>query len=650
MSPTEPGRTPLGVEGLFSDHMVLQRDEPLRICGTSAPGDTITVSFASQVKTATCGADGCWQLTLDPLPACVEPATLLVQSEIDGSSISFSDVLVGDVWLASGQSNMWWNLRDSLQAEAEIAASVHPRLRFLPIPNRADLSPSAALDAAWQPCGPATSGSFSAVAYHFGKFLQAELGIPVGLIHASWGGTRIEAWTRRAALAANPSGKDSIEEAELGPADPAQREEWLEYSRDPAAWEKRRVPADPGNAAHDKGWAAPDFDDSSWGTMDLPAKWQSCGHPYNGVFWFRRAVEIPPAWEGRDLLLRLGACDKHDTTYFNNVPVGGLGWETPDAWRTPREYRIPASLVKPGKNVIATRVYSYMTDGGLIGPSDVMGIAPADPGGDPPLRLHGNWRFTVEHNFGAVVLPPMPYGHNNPNTPCILFENMIRPLVSTAIRGVIWYQGESNAAKASDYRDLFPLMISDWRTAFGKPDLPFLFVQLANYNETQVEPVEISPWAELREAQLLALQVPNTAMAVAIDIGEANDVHPRNKYEVGRRLALAALERVYSRQGKSSGPLPAGHRVEGDAIRMHFFHAENGLKSSDGQPLRTFAIAGPDGRFVHAEATIDGASVLVRSKHVACPVAVRYAWAQNPPSNLINTEGLPASPFRTDVT
>ena len=628
--------------------MVLQRDEPLSLRGSSVSGDRITVRFASQVKTVVADEDGSWRVELDPMPACAEPAQLAVESEKEGARLTLSDVLVGDVWLASGQSNMWWLLRDSFQAEKETAAATLPILRFLSVPNRASLKPAAEIEASWQRCEPSTASAFSAVAYHFGKMLQQELGVPIGLVHASWGGTRIEAWTSRASLTTDPAGLVEIREAEEGPHDPAERADWAEYAADPVAWERHHVPADPGNISHAKGWADPGFDDSSWGTMEVPGKWQDSGHSYSGVFWFRRTVDLPGQWEGKDLILQLGACDKHDTTYFNNIPVGGLGWEVADAWCTPRSYRIPGHLVRAGRNVIATRIYSYMTDGGLIGPSDAMALAPADAAGQPPILLTGTWRFAVEHNFGPVISPVAPYGQNNPNTPCILFDNMIRPLSSFGIRGVIWYQGESNADRARAYRDLFPLMIRDWRATFQKPGLPFLFVQLANYTAPQQEAVESSPWAELREAQLLTLQVPGTAMAVAIDIGEANDIHPRNKREVGRRLALAALSEVYGREVEGSGPMLAGHRVEGQAIRLLFSHAGSGLKSSDGQPLRTFAVAGPDGRFVLAEATIEGKTLLVRGDGVTCPAAVRYGWATNPACNLVNSVGLPASPFRTD--
>ena len=637
------------ISGLFSDHMVIQRKEPVPVSGRSQPGDKITVRLAGQTRATVADDAGRWRVDLDPLPACAEPVQLVAESEMEKTRVTISDVLVGDVWLASGQSNMWWHLSNSFDAAKEIASASHPLVRLCTVPNRAKLGTAQEIDLSWHVCSPSSARSFSAVAYHFASMLKNELDVPVGIINSSWGGTRIEAWTSRAALMSDPASLLEIQEAEQGPLDSLERTDWLEYANDSVAWERRRVPADPGNVGFEKGWASPAFDDTDWAAMEVPCKWQDNGHNYSGVFWFRRVVEVPEGWAGKDLFLNLGACDKQDTTYFNNTEVGGIGWEVPDAWCTQRVYRIPGHLVRAGRNVIATRIYSYMTDGGLIGPSDGMTIAPEGAVDQPSVSLAGTWHYAVEHQFGVVTPPQRPFGPNNPNTPCILFESMIRPLTSNRIRGVIWYQGESNAEKAAAYRNLFPLMIQDWRSAFGKPGLPFLFVQLANYFSLQEEPVENSAWAELREAQALALQLPGTAMAVAIDVGDATDIHPRNKREVGRRLALAALGQVYGRPVESSGPLFKCHHIEEDSIRLFFSHSMHGLKSADGNPLRAFAIAGEDGRFVRAEARIEGGTVVVRSDLVPEPVSVRYAWANNPPANLANHAGLPASPFRTDA-
>ena len=615
--------------------MVLQRDVPVTIWGWAAPGDTITVEFAGQKKTAVAANDGNWLVKLDPLPACPEPRQLVV-FEADAPRVTLHDILVGEVWLASGQSNMEWPVGKSFNAAAEMAAANYPQIRLFTVPLRMLNGPQPEVDGTWQICTPHSIETFSAVAYFFGRELHRELGMSIGLINSSKGGTRIETWTSRDALLSDPLARREIERYEAGPADE-------EFARDPVAWERNHVMPDPGNVGFAQGWAATDFDDSRWGEMRTPSKWQDFGHKFSGVFWFRRTVCLPAAWAGRDLRLHLGACDKHDTTYFNSVPVGTTGWETCDAWCTPREYRVPGKLVRAGRNVIATRIYSYMTDGGLIGPAWRMRLVAENDS----IPLTGDWRFRIEHNFGLQPMPQQPFGPGNPNTPHILFNNMIRPLAPYAIRGVIWYQGESNATAAQHYRTLFPLMIRDWRRAFGQGDFPLLFAQIANHGAPQQQPVE-SGWAGLREAQLLALGEPNTGMAVTIDIGDAKDIHPGNKQDVGKRLALVARAQVYGQPIPFSGPLYRSHTVEGGAIRLHFDHADGGLLTSDGGPLKGFAIAGVDKQFGWADAKIVGDTVVVSNAEVSEPAAVRYAWASNPIGNLANSASLPASPFRTD--
>lgn len=631
---------------LFSDHLVLQRDKPAAIWGGAKPGDTVTVEFAGQRKTAVAGNDGRWLVNLDPLPASAEPCELRVSSP-GAAPVTIRDVLVGEVWLASGQSNMEWVVSKSANAAAEMAAANYPRLRMFNVTRRAPGTVEKDVDGAWQVCTPVTVEQFSAIAYFFGREIHRELHVPVGLINSSWGGTRIEAWTSRAALRTYPPTKFEIEEYENGPTDPETRRRWDLFAKDPVAYERSFVPADPGNTGFAKGWATPDFDDAGWGEMRTPSKWQEHGHNFSGVFWFRRAVEVPAAWAGQDLWLHLGACDKHDTTYFNGALVGTMGWGKPDTWCTPREYRVPGKLVHAGRNVITTRIYSYMTDGGLIGPGWRMQLKPATDNAGAPIPLTGNWRFKIEHKFGIVPAPQYPWGPGNANTPHILFDSMLQPLAPFGLRGALWYQGESNADKAAHYRALFPLMIRDWRRVFGQGNFPFLFVQLANFTDPQVKPSE-GGWAGLREAQLLTLREPHTGMAVTIDVGAAKDIHPQDKQTVGHRLALIALAQIHGKKVEFSGPIYQSHTVTGNSIRLEFNHVAGGLKTSDGGPLKGFAIAGKDKNFVWADAKITGHSVLVRSKSVPKPVAVRYSWASNPPGNLINAARLPASPFRTD--
>jgi sialate O-acetylesterase len=644
---------------LFSDHMVLQQGMVLPVWGWSEPGDEVTVRFrpgagsanAEQRATARAGGDGRWTVRLNPLKSCAVPARLEAVSGGSGRTAVAADALVGEVWLASGQSNMYWMVKDSNDAVAEMAAADWPAVRMFTVPNAVREKPLADAGGVWAVSSPAAVGDFSAVAYFFGRELHRREGFPVGLINSSWGGTRVEAWTSRAALVEDELCREDVRGYETLLRSEERHREFARHQADPEAWLRSHVAQDPGNEGLGRGWAGADCDDSAWPEMDLPRPWQRGGVPGNGVVWFRRTVEVPAELAGRDLVLRLGACDKHDFTYFNGVQVGATGWETQQPWTVQRIYRVPGRLVRAGRNAIAVRVYSYRNIGGMTGPAHEMRLEPPAGGSGAAVALAGPWRHRVEHNFGVILgtagePTPIP----NQNSPYVLFDNMIEPLVPYAMRGVIWYQGESNTQSPENarlYRTRFPRLIRDWRRVWGGQDFPFLFVQLANY--LPITPSgQPSGWPELREAQLMALAEPKTAMAVTIDIGDPGDVHPKNKQEVGRRLALPALSRAYGRTVVYSGPLYRSHTVEGSSVRVQFDHVGGGLVARGGEEIRGFAVAGQDGGFEAAQAVIDGASVVVRAAGVEAPLAVRYAWADNPDCNLCNREGLPASPFRTD--
>jgi sialate O-acetylesterase len=656
--PRFAGEWPVGVGGkyfcewlamklssLFSEHMVLQRGKDVPVWGWGTPGDQVTVEFGGQKGTAAVAADGKWQAKLRAMEASSEARQLVVRSQRGDGEIRIGDVLVGEVWLASGQSNMQWAVRDSNNASAEIAAANYPNIRLFTVPNLAVMSRQTNVDSAWKVCSPGSVESFSAVAYFFGRELHRELGIPIGLINSSWGGTRVEAWMSKEALLAHAETKKEIEAYEKMSIDPAVQMRWDEYAKNPLAWERANAAADPGNGAFAHGWAAEEFDDSKWETMHVPSRWQEFGHNYSGVFWFRREVTVPADWAGEDLVLHIGACDKHDTTYFNNTKVGGIGWETKNAWCTPRVYRIPAALVKPGKNVIATRVYSYLYHGGMIGPAEYLKVVRAGTDAEE-ISIQGQWRFAIEHNLGLITPVQPPMGAGNPNTIHILFDSMIWPLVPYAIGGAIWYQGESNADNPKLYRRLFPAMIRNWREAFGQGAFPFYYVELTNYMAPQAAASE-GGWANLREAQAAVLKEPNTGRAVIIDVGDALDIHPRNKLDVGKRLARIALAKQFGKPMEFSGPVYGRHAVEGDSIRVTFDHAK-GLKTRNGGAVEGFAVAGADGEFHWGEGKIMGEGVIVQSVSVREPRTVRYGWASNPKGNLINAAGLPAAGFRTD--
>jgi len=623
--------------------MVLQQGLPIPVWGWATAGETMTVELAGNRAQAVAGDDGAWKVSL-PAMRAGGPVEMVVRGE---SVITLTNVMIGEVWICSGQSNMEWPLAAVQNPEEEVAAANHPHIRLFTVPKLATLEAPANVDGAWAVCTPETASPFSAVGYFFGRHLQQQLDVPVGLINTSWGGTIAEAWTSRDSLLAEPSLRYLVEnfEATLPQLD----ELVAQYQETLKAWEAQHVFTDPGNAGWAQGFADPETATADWDTMKLPQLWQSAGLNFNGAVWFRKEVDIPAAWAGKPLKLAIGACDKSDNTYFNNVEVGSLRFEDDvNAWCKPRIYAIPAELVQPGKNVIAVRVFSHMYGAGMTGPANIMRLSVADEPG-LAISLSGEWQYQVERNFGVVeAYPPAPpQGAGNPNTPCVLYNGMIAPLLPYPIRGAIWYQGESNADRGYEYRTLFPTMIRDWRKAWGLGDFPFYFVQLANFMLEKDEPAD-SQWAELREAQTMTLSLPNTGMAVIIDIGEALDIHPKNKQDVGLRLALNALAKTYGQPDLPySGPLFTAAEVEGSRIRVRFDHTTGGLVCR-GEQLTAFAIAGEDKQFVWANAVIDGDTVVVSSPDVPTPVAVRYGWAENPPCNLYNGAGLPASPFRTD--
>jgi len=630
---------------LFSDHMVLQRDVPIPVWGWAEPGSLITVEISGSNATATSGADGKWLARLPALPAG-GPHTMTIQ-EPGFAPLVVSDVLVGEVWLCSGQSNMQFTLSGAKNASAEIAAANYPNIRQFKVPQTADANPRSDTQASWEVCTPDCAYDFSAVAYFHGRELHRHLNVPVGLINSSWGGTMAEAWTSREGLLAEPSlhalvadfdhvlsNEDSFKEC---------REKYIDWDQ---TYIKR---PNPPNLGFEQGWAGVDVSSEGWGDINVPGHWNRSGMNFSGVVWYRRELDIPDAWAGEDLLLSLGACDKSEWTYFNGEFLGSLTMDdSPNAWSTPRRYTVPGRLVKAGKNVVAVRVYSHIYDGGMTGPAALLFVKPAASPQSDAISLAGTWDCRAEHDFGLVPpAPPMPPGPENPNMPWVLYAGMIAPLVPYAMRGAIWYQGESNEGRAHQYRTLFPALIRDWRQVWGQDHLHFHFVQLANFRTPPEQPGE-SLWAELREAQTMTLALPDTGMALAIDIGEETDIHPTNKQDVGRRLAWSALSKIHGVADVTpSGPIYKSCQVEGSQIRVAFDHLGGGLDARGGL-LKAFAIAGADKRFVWADAHIEGDTVVVSSAEVCAPVALRYGWADNPPCNLYSRAGLPASPFRTD--
>jgi sialate O-acetylesterase len=631
------------LHALFSDNTVLQQDMAAPVWGWASPGEKVTVRLGKVAARAVAGPDGRFMARL-PRLAAGGPLSMAVEGS---SRLTVRNVMIGEVWVCSGQSNMQMPVSEARNADREIAHARHPNIRLFSVPIAATMEPLVDANAAWQVCSPETIRQFSAAGYFCGRELYRRLRVPIGLINSSLGATRIEAWISREGLLGDAQSRQEIEE--YARSLPSFERRLREYKAIVAAGEDKYYPPDPGNLGYERGWAAPGTDCSNWGEISAPGYWNAQGLDFSGVLWFRKEVRIPPSWAGRDLLLGLGACDKTDTTYFNNVKVGGLGKEDPDAWCKDRQYVVPAALVRPGSNVIAVRIYSWAFDGGFRGPWDKMRIRLADSPRAKGMQLAGTWRYRVEHNFGKIKLMRdlPPWGPGTANSPFALFNGMVRPLIPYGIRGVIWHQGASNLQEAFKYRRMLAMLVKDWRKHWGRNDLWFNVVQQENYGPRDRFPVE-SAYAELRESQFKALEIPRVSLTVAIDIGAVNEVHPVNKQELGRRAARALLGATYrQRQLPHSGAIYKSCHRTGGKMRLSFDHVDGGLVAKGGK-LRGFAIAGADRRFVWARARIAGRSVIVWSEEVPKPVAVRYGWAANPGCNLFNKAGLPASPFRTD--
>ncbi|CAN5466448.1 sialate O-acetylesterase [soil metagenome] len=617
---------------LVGDYMVLQRDQPINIWGWADPGEDIQVIFRNQRISTQADPSGEWKITLASEKAG-GPFDLVISGT---NTIRIKDVLLGDVWVCSGQSNMEWPLgRLEEKYSDEIANAQNNEIRFLTVENNTASTPQKDIKSSgWQIASPETVKDFSAVGYFFGRDLYQTYKIPVGLISSDWGGTVAEAWTSPEALKKFPEFRAEVEKMTGESAEEPEKE----FQQKLTEWNKAYRKADQSAGLNVKSWAGSKIDDKSWNSMTLPTLWESAGLPdFDGIVWFRKEVNIPKSLAGKDLTLSLGAIDDNDSSWFNGQFIGST-----NQYNMNRKYKVPGKIVKAGKNIIAVKVVDSGGGGGIWGEPDAMRVV----AGNETIPLQGSWKYKVA--LDHKDLPPKPQDINNPNKPAVLFNGMIAPLLPYAIKGVIWYQGESNASRAKQYQKLFPALIRDWRTQWGQKDLPFLFVQLANFMEPKEEPGE-SAWAELREAQFQTLALPNTGMAVIIDIGEANDIHPKNKLDVGKRLALAARKIAYQEELVYSGPVFESFGIKGDKAILQFKETGSGLETKGGSELKEFYVAGSDKKFYRAKAVIENNQVIVSHEQVPEPVAVRYAWADNPEeANLYNQEGLPASPFRTD--
>jgi sialate O-acetylesterase len=625
--------------------MVLQRDRKNPIWGFDKPAQAVALSFDDQAFGAVADAKGRWQIDLPALPAG-GPHVITIRGS---ASRRIEDVYVGEVWLASGQSNMEFELARASDAATIIPASHQFALRMFTVKRATAAEPALDVTGSWAVSSPETSPRFSAVAYYFAERIRGTLAVPVGIIHASWGGTPAEAWTSRKALAARPETKHLADQyaAVVTPESEAA------YERAKREWHDKVYCKDPGNRGFALRYADAEFDDSTWQELENPGLWQAQGLAINGAVWFRRAFEVKAGETKSDFELELGPIDDFDETYVNGQKVGGLGPEKADAWMTPRRYRVPAAALRAGRNVVAVRVFDHFGGGGFHGAPSELRVFPSGHA-QAARSLAGRWRYVIEWSvpYPKDLLgkePRPPAGPNNQNSPGVLFDAMIAPLVPYGLRGAIWYQGEANVGRAAEYQALLPTLIGDWRARFGS-DFPFYVTQLANFLARSPSPQE-SVWAELRAAQAnVAAKVPNSGLAVTIDIGEGADIHPTNKRDVGERLARVALAKTYEQAIEYSGPAFETAKAEGSRLRVVFGHAKGGLKLAAGakKPLG-FALAGADKKFVWADARLDGNAVVLSNAAVREPRWVRYAWADNPEVNLVNAENLPAAPFEAEV-
>jgi len=606
---------------IFADHMVLQREQPLTIWGTAGSNETVKVVINGQRSSAASNQKGEWRITLKPMK-WGGPFDLIITSANDRKVLH--NVLIGDVWICSGQSNMempvsgWSKVNN---AEQEIAAANYPNIRLFTVEKATSFVPESDLAGGqWLECHSKNIPSFSAVAYFFGRKINRDTRIPVGLISTNWGGTNIQAWTSWPTISAF-DGYNHLDPVQMKQTFAEQEENRKAYNQ--------ALAADPGSR---EAWYRND-NTEGWNKIQMPSSWESSeiGNT-DGIIWFKKSFELENLPGDPTAVLHLGAIDDADSTYINGMLAGH-----DNIWNKSRVYPIGTSVLKKGKNTIVIKMTDGGAQGGMFGNREDIFISI----GNKKIPLAGDWYYKP-----SVISKAYHLIETGPNAfPSQLFNAMIHPLTDVKIKGAIWYQGEANVDEATRYQQLFPAMIADWRKAWGY-HFPFIWVQLANYLERKKEPVS-SAWAELRNAQHLTLSTPNTGEAVAIDIGEANDIHPRNKQDVGLRLALAAEKIAYGKNIVASGPVLASSKTAGNKIILSFTNTGSGLIAKNNQ-LTGFAIAGADQQFVWADAKITGNQVIVSSPLIKRPVAVRYAWADNPEASLYNKENLPASPFRTD--
>ena len=617
------------ISPMFGDNMVLQRGKANRFWGWAKPGQAIRVEIAGQTATAVTGPDGRWQAEVK-VPAPGGPYTVKITGP--EQSVVLHEVLVGDVWLCGGQSNMELGLGRTRNGDEEIKLASHPEIRLFMVRQHVSYSPAAVPQGSWKICSPQTvaeGAGFSAVAYFFGRKLQDELHVPIGLIEDCWGGTPAESWMSPETLHRLKDFDAPLAEIERlhakgGPEYGSFLMHWLdEY--------------DAGSQSNT--WAAAELDNAGWKTVQIPGGFSELGvADVPSICWFRKGFTLPDPLPAGQATLCLGSIEKMDTAYLNGQWVGASSWV-----ENPRAYVIKNGVLKPGRNVLAVRVFKLKPQGGFLAKPDELRLV---LGNQSVIPLAGEWKGAL--SVDARPPHPLPLTFENyPTMPAILYEGMLEPVAPLAITGAIWYQGEANAERAYQYRTLLPAMIGDWRKLFGQGDFPFYIVSLPAFMHHRDQPGD-DAWAELREAQALtARNVKNSGLAVTIDTGDPDNIHPKDKKVVGERLAVCALAGEYGKKISDAGPTFTSVEHLPGALKIHFRHTDGGLVVKGDKP-EGFAVAGKDRQWHWADARVEGDSVVVSSPMAPDPQAARYAWEAGPAATLYNGAGLPAAPFRTD--
>ena len=639
---------PLSLNNLFSDHMVLQRNADGAFWGQYTPNETVTVrgSWGNEIS-ADADMDGKWMLNL-ATPDAGGPFEITVSTS--DTSLTYSDVMIGEVWLASGQSNMemplaGWPPNDPIKDSAkEIAAANFPAIRMFTVKRNFTMEPRNEFDGSWLIASPDTAETFSATAYFFARRLHQELGVPIGIIHSSWGGTVAEAWTSKERLSDLGDFEDALSIFD-NPNWKEETDDWF------GRWAQKSIPSNDAEWSAldlgDQNLASADFVDAAWENVDLPNRYDKVGDvELDGAFWFRKSLNIDEV--SGNYTLNLGIIDDKDVTYFNGQKIGST-----NNHQAIRSYAVPSELVKVGANTIAVRAIDTGGPGSISGEA----ITLTSTSGQSH-SLEGAWKSLplAEIYSGQMHVYSQEASSLNErpnvqaihaNTPTVLFNAMINPLVPYTIKGSIWYQGESNVRRAEQYTRLFPTMINDWRSRWDS-DFPFYYVQIAPYKYHGGSDVSLDPSQRLRDAQRRSLSLENTGMVVTMDIGNINNIHPGNKQDVGSRLAGLALSNDYDKELVASGPLFQGHDIVDGKVRIAFDSIGSGLMASD-TGLANFEIAGADGIFTPAVALIQGEHVVVSAHGISDPKEVRYAWRDKVVASLFNKEGLPASSFTTEL-